>query len=99
MKNIFKKTFSELTTAEPLEIRGIGEAPLAPYQLSSLYAVINYRYENMLPTVTHTDKKPSELCKALEISGYETLAYALVGRLWEMGAERSKGVCADTYEV
>ena len=41
------------------------------------------------PTTTHTDKKPWELCKAIESPGYEALAYALVGRLWEMGVERS----------
>lgn len=92
MKNIFKKTFSELTTAEPLEIRGIGESPLTPAQLSGLWSVVNYRFENLLPTTTYTDKKPSELCKALEIPGYKTLAYAIAGRLWEMGVERTSTV-------
>ena len=43
MKEFFAKTFTELTTPEPLEIHGIGE----------------------------------------------TLAYAIVGRLWEMGVGRS----------
>lgn len=89
MKNIFKKTFSELTTAEPLEIRGIGESPLTHAQLSGLWSVVNYRFENLLPTVTYTDKKPFELCKALEIPGYEMLAYATVNRLWEMGVYAS----------
>lgn len=89
MKNIFTKTFSQLTTSELLEIRGIGESPLTPAQLSGLWAVINYRFENLLPTITYTDKKPFELCKALSCGAeYETLAYAIGGRLWEMGVER-----------
>lgn len=89
MKDFFGKTFTELTTAEPLDIRGLGDTPLTACQLSGLYAVVNYRYENLLPTTTHTDKKPFELCKTIESPGYETLAYAVVGRLWEMGVERS----------
>lgn len=88
MNAIFTKTFSELTTAAPLNIRGLGDTPLTACQLSGLYAVVDYRYENILPTTTHTDKKPFELCNAIESPGYETLAYAIVGRLWEMGAER-----------
>lgn len=83
------KTFTELTTEEPLEIHDIGETPLTPFQLSGLFAVINYRYENLLPTTTHTDRKPFELCKAIESPGCEEIAYAIVGRLWEMGVERS----------
>ncbi|MCM1107223.1 MAG: hypothetical protein NC355_09810 [Blautia sp.] len=36
-------------------------------------------------TTTHTDKKPFELCKAIcNKPDWETLAYAIVGRLWEM---------------
>ncbi len=89
MKDFFAKTFSELTTAEPLEIRGLGDAPLTSCQLSGLYAVVDYRFENLLPTTTHTDKKPLELCRAIECPGCEMLAYAIVGRLWEMGVARS----------
>ncbi len=85
MKEFFEKTFSELTTAEPLDIYSLGDTPLDQCQLSTLFAVINYRYENLLPTITHTDKKPFELCKALcNDPDWETLAYAIVGRLWEM---------------
>lgn len=85
MKEFFEKTFSELTTAEPLDIYSLGDTPLDHCQLSTLFAVINYRYENLLPTTTHTDKKPFELCKALcNDPDWETLAYAIVGRLWEM---------------
>ena len=94
MKDFFKKTFTELTTAAPLEIRGLGDKPLTICQLTGLWAVVNHRYENMLPTTTHTDKKPVELSKAIESPGYEVLAYALVGRLWEMGVERSKRATA-----
>ena len=89
MKEFFDMTFSELTTAAPLDIRGLGDKPLTPCQLTGLYAVVDYRFENLLPTTTHTDKRPFELCKAIESPGYEVLAYALVGRLWEMGVERS----------
>lgn len=85
MNALFTKTYSELTTEEPLDIFGLGETPLTPGQLSGLYAVIDYRFENLLPTVTHTDKRSFELCKAIESPGYETLAHAIVGRLWEMG--------------
>ena len=86
MKEIFNKTFSELTTPDLLEIRGIGESPITPARLSALWSVVNYRYENMLPTVTYTDKKPFELCKALSCGAeWETLAYAVAGRLWDMG--------------
>ena len=81
MNELFSKTFSD--------IRGLGDKPLTVCQLTGLWAVVNHRYENLLPTTTHTDKKPFELCKALESPGYELLAYALVGRLWEMGVERS----------
>jgi len=91
VKEFFAKTFSELTTAEPLDIRGLGDTPLTACQLSGLYSVVNYRYENLLPTTTHTDKKSHELCNAIESPGCEMLAYAIVGRLWEMGVERSKG--------
>ena len=87
MKDFFEKTFAELTTPEPLEIRDIGETPLTPSQLSGLFSVINYRFENMLPTITHTNKKSFELCKALEAPGCEMIAYAIVGRIWEMGVE------------
>ena len=89
MKELLSKTFSELTTAAPLDIHGLGDKPLTPCQLTGLYAVVDYRFENLLPTTTHTDKRPFELCKAIESPGYEVLAYALVGRLWEMGVERS----------
>ena len=85
INEIFTKTFTELTTEEPLEIHGLGDNPLEQCQLSTLFAVINYRYENLLPTTTHTDKKPFELCKAIcNNPDWETLAYAIVGRLWEM---------------
>lgn len=85
MKEFFEKTFSELTTTEPLDIYNLGDTPLDQCHLSTLFAVINYRYENMLPTTTHTAKKPFELCKALcNDPDWETLAYAIVGRLWEM---------------
>lgn len=92
INEIFTKTFTELTTEEPLEIHGLGDNPLEQCQLSTLFAVINYRYENLLPTATHTAKKPFELCKAISEGSdpdFETLAYAIVGRLWEMGVERS----------
>lgn len=89
MKEFFAKTFTELTTPEPLEIHGLGDTPLNQSQLSSLFFVINYRFENLLPTTTHTDRKPFELCKAIESPGCEEIAYAIVGRLWEMGVERS----------
>ena len=89
MNELLSKTFSDLTTEAPLDIRGLGDKPLTVCQLTGLWAVVNHRYENLLPTTTHTDKKPFELCKALESPGYELLAYALVGRLWEMGVERS----------
>lgn len=97
MKGFFSKTFSELTTPEPLEIHGLGDTPLDPEQLSGMFSVINYRFENLLPTTTYTSKKPYELCRAIESPGCEMLAYAIVGRLWEMGVERSKGAFAGTY--
>lgn len=90
MNEIFAKTFAELTTEEPLEIYGLGDTPLTGNQLSKLFSVINYRFENLLPTTTHTERKPFELCKAIcNDPLYETLAYAIVGRLWEMGISRS----------
>ncbi len=89
INKFFTKTFTELTTEELLEIHGLGDTPLDQSQLSSLFSVINYRYENLLPTTTHTDRKPFELCKAIESPGCEEIAYAIVGRLWEMGVERS----------
>lgn len=96
MKEFFNKTFADLTTAAPLDICGIGEAALTPRHLSCLYAVVHYRYENLLPTTTHTDKNPLELCKAICNTGDpvdELLAHAIVGRLWEMGVERSSRIC------
>ena len=92
INEIFTKTFTELTTEEPLEIHGLGDTPLTTGQLSALFSVVNYRFENLLPTTTHTDRKPFELCKAISEGSdpdFETLAYAIVGRLWEMGVERS----------
>ena len=92
MKDFFAKTFTELITEEPLEIHGLGETQLTAGQLTALFAVVNYRFENLLPTTTHTDRKPFELCKTVCGDGgpdLEMLAYAVVGRLWEMGVERS----------
>ena len=90
MNALFTKTFSELTTPDPLDIRGLGDNPLDQAQLSVLFTVVNYRFENLLPTITHTDRRPFELCKAMcNNPEYETLAYAIVGRLWEMGVSRS----------
>ena len=95
MNELFSKTFAELTTAELLDIRGIGEAPLTPCQFSDLYAVVCYRYENLLPTTTHTDKGARELCGAIcNTPDDDILAHALVGRLWEMGVERSSRTAA-----
>ncbi len=92
MKEFFGKTFSELTTAAPLAIRGLGESPLTVNQLSGLFAVVNYRYENMLPTTTYismtSDGLQAALCKAGDVEG-DMLAYAIVGRLWEMGVVRT----------
>ncbi len=88
MKEFFGKTFSELTTAEPLDIRGLGESPLTTDQLSGLFAVVNYRYENMLPTTTYinmtSDGLQTALCKAGDVEG-DMLAYGIVGHLYEMG--------------
>lgn len=92
MKELFSKTFSELTTAAPLEIRGLEGIHLTAAQLSSLFAVVNYRYENMLPTMTYIGVAPdvleAALCGAGENDG-GVLAHAIVGRLREMGMERS----------
>ena len=90
MMDIFKKSISELYGPEVLEIRGLGEEPLTPEQLSGLRSVVEYRFEHLLPTITYTDKKSPELCKALEVPGHEMLALAIVCRLWEMG------VCASS---
>ena len=90
MNEFFSKTFAELTTAAPLDIRGLGDKPLTVCQLTGLWAVVNHRYENLLPTTTHTDKGPWELCGAIcNTPGYDTLAHAIVGHLWEMGVEHS----------
>lgn len=90
MNELFNKTFDELTTPEPLDIRGLGDSPLDAEQISFLFSVVNYRFENLLPTTTYTERKPMELSKALcNEPECETLAYAIVGRLWEMGVERS----------
>lgn len=89
MEELFTKTFSELTTAEPLEIHGLGDTPLTADELSGLFAVVDYRYENLLPTTTYTNKGPFSLSKAIcSLSRQETLAYAIVGRLWDMGVAR-----------
>ena len=89
MKELFDKTFSELTTNEVLEIRGLGDKQLSATQLTGLWSVVNYRYENFLPTVTYTDKALSDLCKAINTHPeLENLAYAIVGRLWDMGVVR-----------
>lgn len=86
MKELFDKTFSDLTTNEVLEVRGLGDKHLNAAQLSSLWSVVNYRYENFLPTVTYTEKSQSDLCKAINLQPeLENLAYAIVGRLWDMG--------------
>lgn len=89
MKNFWGKTFAELTTAEPLDIRGLGDTPLTPSELSGLFSVVNYRYENTLPTTTHADRGARELCGAIcNTPDCDILAHAIVGRLWEMGVER-----------
>lgn len=89
MKEFFTKTFTELTTSEPLEIHGLGDTSLTPGQISGLYSVINYRYENLLPTTTYTDKKMDEMYKAIcNTPDCDILAYAIVGRLWVMGVIR-----------
>jgi len=92
MKEFFAKTFSELTTPAPLDIRGLGDTPLTTCQLSGLFAVVNYRYENMLPTTTYISMAPdglqAALCMAGDVEG-DILAYGIVGRLHEMGMVRA----------
>ena len=46
MNELFSKTFSELTTAAPLDIRGLGDKPLTVCQLTGLWAVVNHRSIN-----------------------------------------------------
>lgn len=91
MKEFFDMTFSELTAADPMEIRGLEESRLTAAQLSGLFSVVNYRYENMLPTTTYIRVTPdvleATLCEAGENDG-GVLAYAIMGRLREMGMVR-----------
>lgn len=89
MLAIFSKTFSELTAPDQLEIRGLGDVPLSSSGLSGLWSVIDYRFENLLPTTTYTDLSPLELCKAIcNEPKCELLARAIIARLWEMGVAR-----------
>lgn len=92
MNTIWTKTFSELTTAESLEIHGLGEAPLSVGQLSGLFSVVSYRFDNLLPTTTYTDMGPFSLAKAIcDNPEWSGIANAIVARLWEMGVQRQNG--------
>ncbi len=42
MKEFYGKTFSELTTAEPLDIRGLGDTPLTICQLRNVLQTYSY---------------------------------------------------------
>ena len=48
-----------------MEITGIGKEKLSSEKLGTLFSIINYRYENMLPTITYTNLKAKELIAAI----------------------------------
>lgn len=86
MEKLFKRTFSEIKSNQQLEITGIGKEKLSSEKLGTLFSIINYRYENMLPTITYTNLKAKELIAAISDGAEsEVLASAIVGRIWEMG--------------
>lgn len=83
-KALFRKTYSQLTTEKQLHITGLGEQPIQEGDVSKLYEIVRARFEQMLPTVTHTNLTANEMEAAL---GGNIEARAIVNRLWEMGVQ------------
>lgn len=85
MERMFKGILIENADEQRYEIRGLGNEKLSVAELSTLFSVINQRYENLLPTTTYTNFKAEELISKISCGGEsEVIAHAIVSRLWEM---------------
>jgi DNA replication protein DnaC len=71
-----------------LIIDDMGKEPATEWAVSKIYAIINARYEEYLPTIITTNYSDSELVKRLtpKESGDSTTADATIDRLREMCA-------------
>lgn len=85
MERLFKGIFIGNTEEQRFEIRGLGNEKLSVAELSTLFSIVNQRYENLLPTTTYTNFKAKELISKISCGEEsEVIAHAIVGRLWEM---------------
>lgn len=60
-----REAFESLTTPHLLVIDEIGATKATEFELSTLFTIINARYENQLPTVIVSNLMPSELPNAI----------------------------------
>lgn len=85
MEKLFKRTFTENTSRQTLEIKDLGSEKLTKTELSALFSIVNFRYEHRLPIITYTRHKAAELIERISVNEESSvLAHAIVGRLWEM---------------
>lgn len=70
-----------------LIIDDLGKEQATDWSISTLYSIINERYERMLPIIITTNYNSNDLVKALTPKGYDDLkAVAIISRLREVSA-------------
>lgn len=68
-----------------LVVDDLGKEQCTDWSISTLYSILNDRYERMLPTIITTNYNSDDLVRALTPKGYDNLkAVAIVSRLREV---------------
>ena len=68
-----------------LIVDDLGKEQCTDWSISTLYSIINERYEKMLPTIITTNYNIDDLIRALTPKGYDNLkAKAIISRLREV---------------
>ena len=68
-----------------LIIDDLGKEQCTDWSISTLYSIMNDRYENMLPTIITTNYNSEDLARALTPKGYDNYkAKAIISRLKEV---------------
>lgn len=74
-------------TADLLIIDDLGKEQCSDWSMSTLYSILNDRYEDMKPTIVTTNYGAEDLIKALTPRGYDnTKIVAIISRLKETSA-------------
>jgi len=67
-----------------LIIDDLGKEPATEWVISTLYGIVNERYERELPTIITTNYADEELARRLSRNGDTTTGEAILSRLHEM---------------